>query len=127
MKIITRRGLIVDTEPEENKCKSKNHSTFNYELKICFSNDVPLDEDGFIIDHNLMHDSIINVNVRSCELLAQDIIDTMKKFCKKQELYPLAMKLSIFPVLPVPNEGAYFTQTWSYKDTAPYTQIALSL
>lgn len=125
MKIITRRGVIVDTVPEENKCKSREHSTFHYELKVCFPNDVKLDEDGFIVDHNYMHREIISINVRSCELLAQDIIDTIVSFCKQNGLSPVAIKLSIFPVLPIPNEGAYFTQIWA--ENSGYSLLAMSL
>lgn len=108
-----RKGLIISQEPYALKCRSEKHPTFNYDLRLLFSPEAQLDQDGFIVDHNLIDQEIVNnVEVRSCELLADDIIDVVIRFMSRNNIPIWGLKLKILPVLPVPNEGAFFEQLW---------------
>lgn len=123
-KIITRKGRIVNTEHISNKCKSSDHPIFFYTLRIVFKNTTDLDENGFIIDHDLINEEIVNnVEVRSCELLADDILDTIKRLMKRNKIGISAMKITINPVLPIPNDaGAFIEQVWA-KDAIALTLL----
>ena len=72
--------------------------------------DTPLNEDGFIIDHQLLDDSVQKAQVNSCEIMTNHILNAIEKILKDNERNCVGIKLTIKPAfLPVEN-SAYFQQ-----------------
>lgn len=114
--ILTRKGVLTHEGFVDNKCRSSEWNTFHYEVKIIMDKSTDLDSDGFIVDHHLINKQIKEeLEIRSCELVCDDIIDVVKVFLKEKELLKnvIAIKAQVKPEIPVPQDGAFFVKIWS--------------
>lgn len=127
LRIINRNGVIVDPNGYVYKCKGEDHSVFHYELKIAFNN--PLDHRGFLMDHEYIDEAIQDYikdnGIPSCEELSQSLIEVVTSLLNEEDMKYLGLKLNIKPVMPVPVEGAFFTQIVCRKKE--YAGLILSL
>lgn len=95
--VINRTGILnLKGQSVPNQCVSSEQEVFGYDLKILFSPDVNLDENGFIIDNNILHNEIIsNAVVDSCERMAGKILDIIKQVLKVHRIKYIGISIKI--------------------------------
>ena len=106
---ITRRGYFITKNTQEsNKCANQNQTTYKYIINIAF--DSPkLDDNGFIIDHNVIDDYIQGLVLKgSCEQMSDKIISKLKQELTRKYRV-VGIGLSLFTSK---NTLAYITETW---------------
>lgn len=113
--VMHRRGEFNPAQRTDNQCKVRGHHNYKYHLMfIC---DPKLDKSGFLIDHQLIDDSIQEVDLQgSCEEMHLQLTQCFEKLMKKAKLYKhiYAYKCIISPTLP--NGPAYMESVKVFKE-----------
>lgn len=108
--IITRRGIIKASQQAPNQCKAVAHPTYYYTLAILFQNDVALDENQFIIDHQCIDDAVQKVEINSCEVMSRTILHNMETALCERKIGYVGMLLKIQHDEELPLNGPYFRE-----------------
>ena len=109
--LITRNGILnLKGSQTSNQCAKQGHEVYHYELKVLFTRDTPLNSKGWIIDHQNFDDAIQEVQVNSCEIMSDEILDSIEKVLKDNDLGCIGIKLKIKPAFVVEENSAYFQE-----------------
>lgn len=115
--LITRNGILNLTGHEtSNQCAKQGHSIYHYELKVLFSSDTGLNSKGWIIDHQIFDDAVQKVQVNSCEIMSDQILDAIEKVLVTNNLNCIGIKLKIKPAFVVEENSAYFQEFRCHDD-----------
>lgn len=98
---LNRMGTVTAHHESFNQCKAKGQRDYEYHVKvICPAKN--LDKDKFIIDHAQIDHAIQDVfknEMSSCEFMAVEMADHVKKLLDKWKVYYTDMYIKIAPVL----------------------------
>lgn len=115
--LITRNGIInLKGHQVSNQCAKEGHEVYLYELKVLFSSDIKLNSKGWIIDHQIFDDAIQKVKVNSCEIMSDDILDSIEQVLNNNNLNCIGIKLKIKPAFVVEESSAYFQEFRCHDD-----------
>ncbi len=115
--LITRTGILtLKGHQTSNQCAKQGHEIYHYELKVLFTKDTTLNSKGWIIDHNLFDDAIQKVQVNSCEIMSDEILDSIEKVLEDNNLNCIGIKLKIKPAFVVEENSAYFQEFRCHDD-----------
>lgn len=115
--LITRNGILnLKGHETSNQCAKQGHEVYHYELKVLFTSDVGLNSKGWIIDHQIFDDAIQKVQVNSCEIMSDDILDSIEEVLKDNNLNCIGIKLKIKPAFVVEENSAYFQEFRCHND-----------
>jgi hypothetical protein len=90
--ILLKHSTVKTSASAYNQCKDVAHSAYDYEIEVTTGGQ--LDEDGFIIDHSVIHQIIVDViqnKMGSCEQLClrveEDVLQKLQEHgCNVQRL-----------------------------------------
>lgn len=109
--LITRNGILnLKGSHTSNQCAKEGHEIYFYELKVLFSKYTNLNSKGWIIDHQLFDDAVQRVQVNSCEIMSDDILDSIEKVLEENKLKCIGIKLKIKPAFVIEENSAYFQE-----------------
>lgn len=113
-----RTGTIVPSQHTDNQCKQNPTHIYDYECKILFGSSQKLDEQDFLIEHEEINKVIQSLGLKgSCERMASDIIEAVKKEFSERSISIAGLKITI---LPYPRGQANLSLIWLLsKDMAP--------
>jgi len=108
--LITRIGIINATTQTNNQCRAVGHKTYYYEVAVLFKEDVTLDENKFIIDHQLIDDAVQQVQIDSCEVMSKTILDNVQALLCGKGIGYIGILLRLRHNETLPLDGPYFRQ-----------------
>ncbi len=124
--IITRKGIInLKGHQTSNQCAKQGHEVYHYELKVLFTSETTLNSKGWIIDHQLFDDAVQTVQVNSCEIMSDQILDATEAVLKENTLDCVGIKLKIRPAFVIEENSAYFQELRCHKEDTLAILIAL--
>jgi hypothetical protein len=98
--ILNRFGVVnIDHSSSENQCKEEGWTRYRYHIKAkCRTN---LDENGFVIEHNKIHETVKRVfrKADSCENLCLKIEEALRKLFNKENVHCVELYIKIHPLL----------------------------
>jgi len=96
--VMTRKGNFQPHKYTKNQCKVEGHRKYFYEIKMCFSHKVRLNEQKFIIDHKVIDDLIQSLKlIGSCEEMHSSICTAIKNLFSTNNITLLGCKTNIIP------------------------------
>jgi hypothetical protein len=109
---INRFGEVATHFEAHNQCKDVGHTRYRYHVavKCCETN---LDKNDFIIDHALLHETVIKVferHISSCEGLIVEIKDKILKLCKRHKLQVVDLYIKLQPIVQSVGENYAFME-----------------
>jgi hypothetical protein len=116
-----RTGYIKTNTKSDNQCKDVGHTDYRYEA-IVSCQDGELDDQGFIIDHTIIHklvEKYFNESVDSCERMAKGCGYKIYLCCIEHGITPNNVYIRINPVPDAskqqnPENFAFFE--WSLRE-----------
>jgi 6-pyruvoyl-tetrahydropterin synthase len=72
---LLKNSNVKTTMSAPNQCKDEGHGSYDYEIKVTATE--KLDDEGFIIDHTLLHKDI--------EWVAQNEMGSCEELCQRME------------------------------------------
>lgn len=109
--LITRNGILnMKGRAVANQCAKQGHEVYRYQLKVLFEANTSLNENGWIIDHQIFDDAIQEVQVNSCEIMSAKILDRIEQVLKENKLECIGIKLKIRPAFVAKENSAYFQE-----------------
>ncbi len=109
--LITRKGVLnVKGKSTSNQCAKEKHEIYEYELKVLFKKSVKLNQNGWIIDHQLLDDAVQKTVVNSCEIMSKKILDNVESVLSSNNLVCVGIKLKIQPKYVIEQISAFFQE-----------------
>lgn len=106
--ILNRTGVVRMDDASSNQCFTEGWSNYEYHIKITAG--TTLDEEGFVIDHGIIHAAVVDVfkKATSCEKICLEIDRTVAKKIKEHgaDLKKIEIKVAPWPVVE-PFNRAY--------------------
>lgn len=103
--IINRKGVCKATNSSHNQCKDVGHSMYTYHVRVTVGD--RLDKDGFIIDHQDIHEAVDRVfkgQMSSCEKLGLKVAKSVAKATKAHGCDLKEVYVKIHPQSEDPQE-----------------------
>ena len=97
-------GVCEALNSSANQCKDIGHSNYSYQVRVTVGD--KLDKDGFIIDHQDIHDAVDRVfkgKMTSCEKLG---LKVAKEVAKATKAHGCNLKEVYVKIHPVPESGS---------------------
>lgn len=100
--VMKREGSFTPGYSTYNQCKTYGHRKYRYQIIVSFGTSCKLDGDNFLIDHNLIDDTIQDlVLAGSCEQMHEKIYVAVRRLLTRKRLIVTGVKCTIKPVLSV--------------------------
>lgn len=95
-----RRGFFVTENFTATQCTTEGHEAYTYQATMLC--DYKLDDSGFIVDHTLLHQQIVqhidNNPMYSCEVMSRQLAHLITDFMLKEGCALRQIELTIIPV-----------------------------
>lgn len=99
--LMTRRGSFKPAHSTPNQCKEPGYSEYNYELRMVFDGNVPLDRNNFIVDHGKIDAMVRDLGlIGSCEDMTARILTALDAFMDAAGIPMLACRCIVKAVDP---------------------------
>lgn len=111
---INRLGVVTTPRRSNNQCKDRGHRSYRYHVII--STDNNLNADGFIIKHEIVHDTIKELfqkQISSCEIMVAKMFDALRQMCKKHDVAFVDIYIKLRPVIKDKLAAAYVEYSFS--------------
>lgn len=96
--VMNRSGEFEPIRPTSNQCKEPGHLRYGYELRMCFFGAMQLDQNQFILDHQLVDDLVQSLALTgSCEEMHKLISRQLRTMMTRKNIELAACKCTIKP------------------------------
>lgn len=96
---ITRIGYFTTKKFSDFQCTIRGWETYQYELALTGS--PKWDENGFLMDHNLLHQRILQYilknKMQSCEIVLEQLCESIIEECKGKGVELKRLELTLSP------------------------------
>lgn len=103
--VINRSGFCEAKRKSKNQCKDIGHTKYSYNIKVTVKD--KLDEEGFVIDHQDIHNAVEKVfkgKMNSCEKLGLKIAESVEKAVENHGSILQEIHVMIKPIPETPDD-----------------------
>lgn len=95
---LIKHSTIKCSSLAPNQCKAHGHDSYDYRVEL--KTNSKLDDFGFVIDHAIIHQSVLTVfteSMGSCEELAYRCAQAVNFVCYLHNVKPVSIEVTIKP------------------------------